>query len=135
MIQLYFLYIVFSVAGGVILCADMLKERTPGFSKFIDLINTKEVKFVIGIISFLVGFFKLIFPMGWVIVGDLFPAVMAIVMGAALWLDFYKEVATINSELLNRADELLLQNRNLIGGISLVLALLHFIFARVPIFL
>jgi hypothetical protein len=132
---LYLLFIDFGIIGGIILCADFLKEKTPGFSKFIDIINTKEVKFVIGIVSFLVGFFKLIFPIGWIIVGDLMPAAISIVVGITLLLDFYKETASISSELLQRADEILLKNRNLIGTLSIVIALLHAFFADVPIFL
>ncbi len=133
--QLYFLFIFFGIAGGIVLCADFLKEKTPGFSKFIDIINTKEVKFVIGIVLFVVGFFKLFMPMGWIIIGDLMPAAIGVISSAALLLDFYKEAATINSDTLKRADELLLKNRNLIGGLSILIALLHFLFARVPLFL
>jgi hypothetical protein len=133
--QLYFLFILFSIIGGILLSSDFLKEKTPGFSKFIDIINTKEVKFVIGIVLFVVGFFKLFFPMGWIIVGDLLPAAIAVITSGALLLDFYKEAATISSDTLRRADELLLKNRNLIGGLAILIALIHFLFGKVPLFL
>jgi hypothetical protein len=132
---LYLLFIDFSIISGILLCADFLKEKTPGFSKFIDIINTKEVKFITGIVTFIVGFLKLIFPDGWIIVGDLAPSAIALIAGSALLLDFYKETATISSDLLIRLDGALLKNRNLIGMLSIVIGLIHVFFADVPLFL
>jgi hypothetical protein len=132
---LYLLFVDFAIIGGILLCADFIKEKMPGFTKFIDVINTKEVKFVVGIVSIIVGLSKLIFPIGWIIVGDLFPAAIALIVGCALLLDFYKETATISSELLQKADDMLIKNRNLIGGLSILIAVLHAFLSKIPIFL
>jgi hypothetical protein len=135
--QLYVLFLIFNTMGGIILCAEFLKEKTPGFSKFVDLINTKEVKFIVAIATLIIGFFKFFLPMGggWIIIGDFLPATVSITLSFALWLDFYKETSNLASDFLKHADELLLKNRNLLGGLCILTSIIHFFFARVPLFL
>jgi len=133
--QLYFLLIVFNTLAGIILASEAIREKVPAISKFIELIAIKEIKFIIGIGSLIVGVIKLIAPVGFIIIGDLIPAVSSGVMGITLLVDFYKDNTTIKSETINKLDNTFLKNKTKIGLLGLLVALLHFFFDWAPILL
>jgi hypothetical protein len=135
MLLFYFPSIVLNFLGGIILGAEYIKEKLPSFSQFLDIIAKKEVKFVLGIGSLIVGVFKLIVPMGVIIIGDLLPAVTSLLVGGALIIDFFRESTTITSETVKKMDELVKQYKNFLGGLGIVMALLHWFFGGAPILL
>jgi hypothetical protein len=135
MLLFYFPSIVLNFLGGIILGAEYIKEKLPSFSQFLDIIAKKEVKFVLGIGSLIVGVFKLIVPMGVIIIGDLLPAVTSLLVGGALIIDFFRESTTITSETVKKMDELVKQYRNFLGGSGIVVAFLHWFFGGAPVLL
>jgi hypothetical protein len=135
MLLFHFPSIILNFLGGIILSAEYIKEKIPPFSQFLDIIAKKEVKFVFGIGSLIVGVFKLIVPMGVVIIGDLLPAVTSLLVGGALIIDFFRESTTITSETVKKMDGLVKQYRNVLGGSGIVMAILHWLFGGAPILL
>ncbi|MBN1698308.1 MAG: hypothetical protein JW881_12410 [Spirochaetales bacterium] len=133
--QFYFLSIFFNLLGGIILSAAYIKEKVPLFSPFLDVIAKKEVKFIAGIASLIIGVFKLIVPWGIIIIGDLLPAATSFLVGAALVTDFFKESTTLTSETVKKMDVLVNQYRNIIGGTGMVMAVVHWLFGGAPVLL
>lgn len=134
-LQFYFLAVLFNFLAGLILCSEYIKEKIPAFTGLIQFLDSKETKFVIGVITLIAGIFKLIVPLGIVIIGDFIPAVASVGLGLALLMDFFKESTTINSDTIEKLDSLLLSNKNRIGGLGLLIAVIHFFFAGVPVLL
>ena len=131
--QIYFLTVVFNIIAGLILCSDNIKEKIPAIAGFIEAINVKQVKKIAGIGSLVAGVFKLILPVGVIIIGDFIPAVVSFGLGFALLTEFLKDSSIFSSGTAQKIDDLLSNYKNTIGGIGLLVAAVHFLFAGVPV--
>lgn len=134
MLQFYLLSVDMNILAGIILAAGFIDERVSFVSGMKNYFDAKPgVKLTIGIITFVVGFFKLLsVPSGDVpVVGDLLPAVAGLVMGFALFLDYYKARSTVTSPFVDWTEKVLLNNKNAIGIAGIVIGLLHFLLPRV----
>jgi hypothetical protein len=135
-LQIYFLVVLSNILAGAVLCAEYIKEKIPPLAGLIDILQGKEVKFVTGIVALVAGVFKFISPLGIIIVGDLIPALSSCGLGIVMLLDFFKESTTTTpSETIDKVDGLVENYKNLIGGVGLGIAVVHFFFAGVPAFL
>ena len=134
-LQIYFLTVLFNSLAGLILASEYIKDKIPVLEGLVNLLNGKEVKFIIGIGSLITGVFKFITPIGILIIGDLLPGIVSLGLGIVLLMDFFKESTSISSETIEKIDSLLLSYKNVIGGLGLGSAAVHFIFAGVPAFL
>lgn len=132
-LPVYLLAVLFNILAGIILCSEFFKEKIPALTGLIDFISDKQTKFIIGGGSLIAGFFKLIWPFGIIIIGDFIPALSSIGLGIALLVDFFKESVTISSDTIKKLDDLVLNNKNLIGGIGIAIAAFHLFFAWVPV--
>jgi hypothetical protein len=134
MVQLYALCIIFNTIGGLILTSEYLLDRFKGFSKVNELINSKGSKLVVGIVTVVIGVFKLFAPMeGIPIIGDLLPAAASLAIGATLIFEFMKESSTMTSETMSRIDELVLSNKIIIGFAGIGVTIIHLLFPTVPL--
>lgn len=134
MLQFYLLSVIMNIIAGTVLSAGFIDERVSFVSGMKDYFDGKpSMKLTIGVITFIVGFFKLLsVTRGDVpVVGDLLPAVAGLVMGLALFLDYYKSRSTVSSPFVDTAEKLLLNNRNIIGLVGIVIGVLHFLLPRV----
>lgn len=134
MLQFYLLSVIMNVIAGIMLSAGFIDERVSfvsGMKEFFD--GKPSIKVTVGGITFVVGFFKLLsVTRGDVpVVGDLLPALAGLVMGLALFLDYYKSRSTVSSTFVDGAEKVLLNNRNVIGLAGIVIGLLHFLLPRV----
>ncbi len=134
MLQFYLLSVIMNILAGMVLSAGFIDERVSFVSGMKDYFDGKpNAKLTIGVITFVVGFFKLLsVTRGDVpFVGDLLPAVAGLIMGFALFLDYYKSRSTATSGFVATTEKLLLNNRNVIGLAGIVIGLLHFLLPRV----
>ena len=134
MLQFYLLSVIMNILAGMVLSAGFIDERVSFVSGMKDYFDGKpNAKLTIGVVTFVVGFFKLLsVTRGDVpFVGDLLPAVAGLVMGFALFLDYYKSRSTVSSGFVDTAEKILLNNRNVIGLAGIVIGLLHFLLPRV----
>lgn len=134
MLQFYFLSIVMNILAGVVLASGFIDERVAFASGLREYFDAKPTaKLTIGIISFIVGIFMLLSSTNGdvPVVGDLLPALAGLVMGSALALDYYKSRSNVSSSFVERAEKLLLKNRNALGIAGIVIAVLHFLLPRV----
>lgn len=134
MLQFYLLSVVMNIIAGIVLSAGFIDERVSFVSGMKNYFDGKPgVRLTIGVITFIVGFFKLLsVTRGDVpVVGDLLPAVAGLVMGIALFLDYYKSRSDVSSSFVDGMEKLLLKNRNVIGIAGIVIGVVHFLLPRV----
>ncbi|ADN01704.1 hypothetical protein [Spirochaeta thermophila] len=140
MLQFYALSVLTNFMSGIILAQETFSERTGITALFNpEVLRSKTFLLVWGILTAVTGVFKILSVTEGdvIIVGDLLPAIAGLASGIALLLMFYRERRTpsegaeVGSDAVDRIDALLSQNKTLVGVLSVVAALLHFLFPRV----
>ncbi|MBN2531637.1 MAG: hypothetical protein JXB88_02030 [Spirochaetales bacterium] len=134
-LPIYFFVVLFNILAGLILCSEYITEKIPVLTGLVEFLNNKEAKFIMGLGSLIAGFFKLFMPIGIIIIGDFIPAFASMGLGIALLTEFFKESTTINSATIEKLDNLVLKNRNMIGGFGIFISAIHLLFAGVPVLL
>jgi len=130
MIQLYFLSILCNgLAGYILVCEDNdIKEP-------VIPVNNPTFHLVLGILCAVSGILKLLSPIkGVIIFGDLLPAAAGIIAGFMLLYGVNRQNLTIEAKGLDRIGTNLLVFRKQIGRILLLISVLHFVLAEVPLF-
>ena len=143
MLQFYFLSILFNLVTGLVLFCEKDKvqddfgfssepEETSSGNPILDLMESRNFKLVLGVLSVLVGLMKLLSVVqdGVPVVGDLLPAVAGLVGGFCVLLQFYMETNSIDYAPNGLIQKLFVDSRRTIGICCLVVATLHFVFPR-----
>jgi len=132
MLQFYFLSILMNAIAGYLLFFGSdsdLREFKCGYS-----VTEDKFRLVVGILSALTGFFKILSPVqGDVpVIGDFIPAVAGLLCGFILFIQYYRSRSSTNdSESGEKVNKFLTSNRKLIAAAAMVAAVLHFIFPGV----
>ena len=81
------------IAAGSTLAADYLVERMPVLEPLKRFVASSRTKGVLGSIALIIGFVKLFWraPGELIIVGDFFPAIAGMLLGAMLLIERYRE--------------------------------------------
>ncbi|MBT3273192.1 MAG: hypothetical protein HN368_08570 [Spirochaetales bacterium] len=130
MIQIYFLSILSNILGGLVLSAGHYSEKFTGLASVKEFSDARPgFRVTLGVVAFLTGFLKLLtVTRGDVpVVGDLLPALAGLVVGVTLLFDRYKEKSTVPSKMIEKADNLLLKNRTILGTAGMLAGVLHFL--------
>ncbi len=134
MIHLYVLSVVTLFMSGISLAAPLLDEKLP-WPKLLDrsVLAMPMTALILGLITFVVGFLQLLFvPLGGIaVLGNLFPALGGIIAGFTLCLTYYQSRTSVVSESLEKIASVFVGNRDVIGVLLLLIALLHFVFPAV----
>ncbi len=142
MYQFYVLAIVFNVIGGVTLAFDFLDDKI-GIARFLNEkgMTVPNYRAVVGLLTFAVGFVKLftVTEGNWVFLGDFVPALAALVTGATLMIERFRD--QIEEKLggergalvVNRLDKVFIGPRNIYGVVSIAAAIAHFFFHSVQL--
>ncbi|MBO5123756.1 MAG: hypothetical protein J6C11_01380 [Spirochaetaceae bacterium] len=143
MLQFYFLSILLNLVTGLVLFCETDRaqddfsfssepEETSSGNPILDLMESKNFKLVLGVLSVLVGLLKLLSVVqdGVPVVGDLLPAVAGLVGGFCVLLQFYMETNSIDYAPNGLIQKLFVDSRRTIGICCLVVATLHFVFPR-----
>jgi len=135
MIQLYFLSILCNGITGYILLYGNEGEIDSPLP-----INTPTTYVVLGILSSVTGILKLLSPLpadnaetGLFIIGDLIPAAAGIAAGIVLLFGLYRKGDSAGQGQLERIGASLLALRRPLGLALLGVALLHFVFGKIPL--
>lgn len=132
MIHLYVVSVVTLCLAGTALAAPLIDEKIT-FPKLLsrDVLEQPNFRLLLGVLTFLGGFLQFLFvPFGdLAVIGNLFPALGGIIAGFSLMLLFYQGKATVVSDGLEKVIQVFIGNRDVIGVLALVIALLHFLFA------
>lgn len=134
MYQIYLLAVLVNLVGGVFLAAGFLKEKIPaleGFEKFLS--DNKAFITIASLAMVAVGILKLIIPAtpSVPVVQDLVPALFAILAGITLFYGHYKRVSDVDSEATSFMDKYIYKYRDVIGILTALSGLVHFILPRV----
>jgi hypothetical protein len=89
-------------------------------------------RFGLGLVTFLVGFFRLLLVTEGdaVIVGDLLPALAGMVLGATLIIVFYNDRSTVESDAKGALNKIFAENASNFAIAGLIIALLHFLLPK-----
>lgn len=133
MLQFYFLSIVLNGLTGYALVSAG-KERTGGKLDGIrELLTDPVLRLVLGVLCATVGFLKLLTVMrGDIpIVGDLIPSLAGMISGFTLLLEFYRANTSITTELMEKLDKIFIANSRIVGLVTMISALTHFLFPSI----
>ena len=132
MIQLYFLSILCNGLSGYILFAGS-ENGNKMVEKTQFPLNNPTFYLVLGIISVVTGFLKLLSPTmdGVLILGDLLPSVAGVIAGILLIFGIYRQEPSANMKAAGDLDRFgikLMLFRKAIGIALMITALVHFLF-------
>lgn len=98
-------------------------------------LNGRSIRFLVGLLSILVGFVKLFSPYGGIVIlGDLLPSFAGLMGGASILLEFYAITTSApDFELDDRLKAIFINSRKYIGVLCFLTALLHFILPKIII--
>lgn len=160
MLQFYFLSILLNLVTGLVLFCEKNEKSQDSDDFFNDknltnedfwgddsenaststvsnpilkLLESKNFKLVLGVLSVLVGLMKLlsVIQKDVPVIGDLFPAVMGIIGGFCVLLQFYMETNSVDYAPNGLIQTTFVDNQRIIGICCLVVATLHFVFPKV----
>ncbi len=126
------------IIGGVVCVLPLFMERNPGLKRFDDRLTTYKI--IIGIAVLVIGIIKFIVPYhrnGRVLIpifGDFFPAVLAILTGIFVSIDFLESIEGIKGAFLERLRAILQKYQFPIGFAAILFGILHWIVFRVVFF-
>jgi uncharacterized membrane-anchored protein len=111
---------------------DKDQDRTFETGRHFSLDN-ETIRLVLGILTLVSGLLKLLSSIEGDIpvIGDLFPAVFGLFAGFILVFDYYRTKTSIESEKSELVERILTQNKRWIGFVTIVSAILHFLFPSV----
>jgi len=134
MVQFYALSVVVNVLSGLLLAGAAKEKKTTFLYKLKSLFETKAAKFSLGLLSLIVGLFKILTPTAGdvPVVGDILPAVTGFVLGGILLLDFMRTSSDLQEEP-NKLTTRILSNKKYIGMAGIVVGVLHFLMPGVII--
>ena len=134
MVQFYALSVVVNVLSGLLLAGGPKEKKTTALYKLQNLFEAKAAKFSLGLLSLIVGLFKILTPTAGdlPVAGDILPAATGFALGGILLLDFLKSSSDVEEEP-GKLTARLLSNKKYIGMAGIVAGVLHFLMPGVPI--
>jgi hypothetical protein len=143
MIQLYFLSVLCNgLSGYILFTEDNDKEDELGVKSPVS-VNSPTFHLVLGIISIVTAVLKILSPTASstgksiFLFGDLLPVAAGLIAGLLLIFGIYRQSASSpdseNTGSLDRFAVTLLASRKVVGIMLLAVAIIHFIFAGLPL--
>ena len=133
MFQIFLLTVFLNIFGGALLAADFLKEKLPGVGSLQSFMaENKAYTTLVSVGLVVAGVLKFIFPstVNGSFVQDLVPAILAIITGICLFYGYYKNVSDVDSETTSFMDKYVYRYRDVIGILTVLSGLAHFILPR-----
>lgn len=134
MIQLYIVSVFSLVLSGTILASPLIDEKITLPKIFNrEMLESPNFQLLAALITFVTGFLQFLFaPFGGVaVIGNLFPALGGIIAGFSIGLLYYQAKATVISPRLEKIIDVFIGNRDVVGVLVLIIALLHFLLPTV----
>lgn len=134
MLQFYFLSILLNAVTGLVLLFANQSQREEGGSRmFPEVAYDETFRLVLGILTGIVGFFKLLTVVrGDVpVLGDLFPAVAGMAAGFMLLYESYRSRSSVTEGTMPPVIMRFIASKRYVGIITIVSAAAHFLFPTV----
>ncbi|AIJ29528.1 hypothetical protein [Borreliella valaisiana] len=137
MMQIYFMSVLLNILGGIILAFPILIEKIKFlkiFEDFVNLINdNKKVKNIFGLLFLITSTLEIIKPYKLPIIGNLIPAISLFLIGFILFLKQKLPTEVQNNNKYGKFQSILENNQQLIGIISIIIGIIHFLAAEIPL--
>lgn len=130
MMQIYFLSVICNFISGIALSYDSLNEKLPVSKVFNpELFKSNTFRIIFGIITFIVGLLKLLSATKGDIpvAGDLVPALLGMFLGVSLVVQYYQSKSDVQSEAVDKLDNIFVKNQSTFGIAGVVVSILHFL--------
>ncbi|MDR3276110.1 MAG: hypothetical protein LBT11_02675 [Treponema sp.] len=128
MMQFYFLSILLNAVTGFILVTDKDREEPDTLASFRLDPSNGNFRFVLGLLTAVMGLLRLLSSTDVPVVGDIIPALAGLASGFSLIFDFYRSKTTLPSERVEKTGEFFQKNKRWLGFTAIGAALLHFLF-------
>ena len=132
MLQLYFLSILFNgICGFFLYFGDSKKSDNEENTANISSAKNSH-RLIIGIITVIIGFLKLLGPVKTLIIGDIIPAIGGMIGGFILIFDYYKDNTSKKERegKINKIAETFIVYKKIAGIVLFVIAGIHFLLAE-----
>lgn len=126
--QIYLLTVLTNLIAGVYLSRRLLAEKVEGFKPFEEMLNRQGFLLVMGILTFLTGIFALFYKVGEnsvFIIGNLVPAVSALICGSFLLSEYFVKPEETEGGLLMQLATFSRNKGFIVGIAALVIAVIH----------
>ena len=128
--QFYLLSVLATTVAGLTLAGDYLGERIPALASFKNLRANRGGQIGVGIVSAVVGIFKLIIRSpgeSVVFAGDLLPGLFGILLGVLLLAESFRKEVEARGESVDKIARTVLTYRVPLGIAGVITGLLHFL--------
>ena len=133
MVQFYLLSVLMNTIAGYSLLSFETESKGTKADGLREFFKDSTIRLVMGILCFITGFFKLLTVMRGDIpvVGDLLPSLAGMIAGFTMLLEFYRGNSKVTTDTLEKLDSIFITNRRMIGIVSMIVGLAHFLFPSV----
>ncbi|AWG42548.1 hypothetical protein CR532_00785 [Candidatus Borreliella tachyglossi] len=137
MLQVYFISVLLNILGGIVLAFPILRERfnfLNVFEEFVNLINdNKDVRGFFGTVFLATSILEIITPYSLPIIGNLLPAISLFFIGFILFSSQKISTNLESNKEYGRFKSVLERNKKLIGIIAIIIGIIHFFAAKIPL--
>ncbi|MBN2618663.1 MAG: hypothetical protein JXR64_10190 [Spirochaetales bacterium] len=129
MVQIYLLVILCNLFVGLILTKDFFNSKFENFTLMNQLLSSEIMQVTVGCISTIVGLLALFlrYTGNLIVLGDLIPALSAIIAGMTLFVEYIAQEENNDSSFIKFFKKTFLKNRVIIGFISITVGIIHFV--------
>lgn len=134
MVQFYLLAVILNILGGLFLSSELLEDRFPVVKSLRESLSLNNSTRVVAILIALVtALFKILsVTEGDVpVVGDLLPALSLIALAFVVFLEFYRERASVETSFMEKLNSFFLEKKTIIGIAAMAIGIAHFLFPSV----
>lgn len=136
MVQVYFLVVLCNLIMGVILTKEFLNSKFENFSLFFQILSSETLQVTIGCTGTIVGILTLFlrFKDNMIILGDFIPALIAIISGITLFIEYIAHEDNSESAMIKFFKKTFLKNRVILGFSAIAISLVHFVAPSIELF-
>ncbi len=129
MVQIYLLLVLGNIIMGLILSRDFFYKKFESFSSINQILSSEILQVTIGSIGTIVGILALFlrFTGNILIIGDLIPAILAIISGITIFVEYISQEEDKDSSVILFIVKTFVKNKNILGFLGIVFGLIHFL--------
>lgn len=133
MVQFYLLSVILNIVAGYSLYSFDTAPQGTKFDGVREFLKDPTIRLIVGILTFTVGFFKLVTVMRGDIpvIGDMIPSVAGMGAGFTMLLEYYRANSAVSTATLEKLDKIFVANRRIVGIVGVSSGVVHFLFANV----
>lgn len=134
-VQVYFLVVLCNLIMGIILTKEFFNKRFENFSLIYQLLSSEILQVTIGCVGTIIGILTLFlrYTGNMLILGDFIPAIIAIISGITLFIEYIANEEKTDSSIVKFIENTFLKNRIILGFAALTVGIIHFIIPSIEL--